>query len=228
MDRRVRNGIRGSISGAACLMVAACGSGGDPVASAGSEAGAVPEAVTDTGDASDLDWRRVATSGDRGRLRGWRGAWVDALAQADRREVARDPVLFDPDHALVDPLPPPGTYRCRTFKLGARSGTGLSFVGYGWFSCRVGRGADGASIDFAKLDGSQRPVGRIFLDTNARGIFLGTMELGDETRPMAYGRDGNRDMAGVFERIAPQRWRLVLPYPKFESILDVIELVPAA
>jgi hypothetical protein len=54
------------------------------------------------------------------------------------------------------------------------------------------------------------------------------MELGDEKRPMRYGRDVNRDMAGLIERIGPQRWRVVLPYPRFESVLDVVELVPAS
>ncbi len=37
---------------------------------------------------------------------------------------------------------------------------------------------------------------------------------------------GDRDMAGVLERIGERRWRLVLPYPRFESLLDVVELVP--
>lgn len=102
----------------------------------------------------------------------------------------------------------------------------------GWFACRIGggdAGPDGGDsvVSLVKLDGSQRPVGTIFADTNARAIFLGTMELGDETRPLRYGRDANRDMAGLIERIGTRRWRVVLPYPRFESVLDVVELVPA-
>jgi hypothetical protein len=34
-------------------------------------------------------------------------------------------------------------------------------------------------------------------------------------------------MAGVVERIGERRWRLVLPYPNFESTIDVLELLPA-
>ena len=34
-------------------------------------------------------------------------------------------------------------------------------------------------------------------------------------------------MAGYVERVGEKRWRLVLPWPKFESIVDVVELVPA-
>ena len=174
------------------------------------------------------DWRRAATPNDRGRLRGWRDAWVAALSQArampaGASAIARDRVLYDPDHALVDPVPPAGDYRCRTVKLGG--GDALSFVPYEWFRCRVGGGRDAAS--FAKTTGSQRPVGMIYPDTDARAVFLGTLALGDETRAMPYGRDRSRDMAGIVERIAERRWRLVLPYPAFESTLDVIELLPA-
>jgi hypothetical protein len=32
---------------------------------------------------------------------------------------------------------------------------------------------------------------------------------------------------GVVERVGPARWRLVLPWPRWESNLDVMELVPA-
>jgi hypothetical protein len=57
---------------------------------------------------------------------------------------------------------------------------------------------------------------------------LGTLTLGDEPRAMPYGVDAQRDLAGFVERIGPARWRLVLPYPPFESQLDVIELVPSS
>lgn len=97
----------------------------------------------------------------------------------------------------------------------------------GWFACRIGTAQGTSVVSLTKLDGSQRPVGTIYPDTDARAIFLGTMQLGDEKRPMSYGRDANRDMAGLIERIAERRWRVVLPYPRFESVLDVVELVPA-
>ncbi|WP_380785814.1 DUF4893 domain-containing protein [Sphingomonas sp. R86521] len=197
---------------AACMMVAGCGGGGT-VASPGSEA-------------VSLDWRRVATADDRGRLRGWRGAWINALSHADPAQIAREPALFDPDHAVAGALPPPGAYRCRTFKLGARTGVGPTFTAYGWFACRIDRDERGQLV-FGKASGSQRPSGTIYPDTDTRSIFLGTMVLGDETRALDYGRDAGRDMAGVIERIGAKRWRLVLPYPRFESVLDVVELVPA-
>ncbi len=206
----------------ACMMAMACASTVVGVRTA-SAAGA----------RSSLDWRRVATTADRARLRSWRGAWMDALAQVDRQDLADDHALFDPDRSLVDPLPPSGAYRCRTYKLGARAGIGPTFTKSGWFACRFGVAKDddeddGESVvSLVKLDGSQRPVGTVFADTDFRAVFLGTMELGDEKRPMRYGRDASRDMAGLIERIGTQRWRVVLPYPRFESVLDIVELVPA-
>ncbi|HEU4704481.1 MAG TPA: DUF4893 domain-containing protein, partial [Sphingomicrobium sp.] len=41
-----------------------------------------------------------------------------------------------------------------------------------------------------------------------------------------YGRDKERDVAGFVERIGPDRWRLLMPRPHFESRIDVLELVP--
>jgi hypothetical protein len=70
-------------------------------------------------------------------------------------------------------------------------------------------------------------MGRLYAETDARVIFLGTLELGDENVPLEYGLDAQRDMAGYVERIGIGRWRLVLPWPSFESQLDVIEMVPA-
>ena len=77
------------------------------------------------------------------------------------------------------------------------------------------------------------PVYAVMLDFSALSwtlmltIFLGTLALGDEARPMPYGRDLRRDMAGFVERIGEARWRLVLPFPGFQSTLDVMEIVPA-
>ena len=46
-------------------------------------------------------------------------------------------------------------------------------------------------------------------------------------RALQYGQDETRDVAGFVERIGPNRWRLVMPQPHFESQLDVMELVPS-
>jgi hypothetical protein len=177
------------------------------------------------------DWRTIATEDDRVRLRGWRTAWVSGLQKAQAaghgQALAREGSLLDPDAAVDWRDPPPGEYRCRVLKIGAKSAGMLDYVAYPPFTCRI-RQEDGL-MSFAKMSGSQRPIG-LFLPYagQQRMVFLGTLQLGDEARALQYGRDRERDMAGVVERIGENRWRLVLPYPHFESTIDVLELVPAA
>lgn len=171
------------------------------------------------------DWRRVATAADRDRLRRWRDAWVTALPRAraaDPRGVAAQGELFFPDRALAG-APPAGKYRCRVFKLGSAGTATQDFTAYPAFDCRIDD--EGPVRSFYKLTGSQRPVGLLFADGD-RSVFLGTLMLGNERAPLEYGQDGERDMAGFLERVGERRWRLVLPYPRFESLLDVVELVP--
>lgn len=213
---------------AACGLLAAlsaCGRGDDRPA----EAGAVPMPVPGAPNGGPPSWRSIATEADRARLRDWRDAWMAALASVRAggkgAEITRDAALFDPDRALDRAMPPPGDYRCRVVKLGAKGPSNLPFVAYPAFACRIAE--EGDVVSLAKVTGSQRTVGLLLPDTPARAVYLGTLVLGDETNPMQYGADAQRDMAGFVERIGERRWRLVLPAPAFESLLDVVELVPA-
>ena len=56
---------------------------------------------------------------------------------------------------------------------------------------------------------------------------LGSMALAQEAAANSYGRNPERDLVAVLERIGEARWRLVLPWPRNESNLDLIELRPA-
>lgn len=174
------------------------------------------------------DWRLAATEDDRIRLRGWRSAWVKGLAQARAggatAEIAALGQLADPDYSIADPKLPDGDYRCRTIKLGSQGRATLTYVAYPYFCCRVAGGGQ----QLTKIDGSQRLTGRLYPDTDARSIFLGTMILGDEERSYAYGRDRARDMAGVVERVDATHWRIAFPYPAYESVVDILELEPLA
>ena len=187
-------------------------------------------------DPAEVDWRNVATVEDRHRLREWRDAWVKALAQvradpAGAAVVAADPKLFDPDRVTRGEMLAPGTYRCRMHRLGGNGAERLAgtapppraLLSGGWTACQVE--GEGAKRRFW-TDGVQRASGVLFDSTDSRTIFLGTLALGDEPRPMPYGRDARRDMAGFVERISEKRWRLVLPFPGFQSTLDVMEIVP--
>ncbi len=172
-------------------------------------------------------WRQVVTEQDRLRIRSWRQAWVEGLraAKSEHGEaVAGEGALLDPDAALLNPAPPAGTYRCRMIKLGAAGSGALHMAAYPEYRCRIAD--DGGVLSFAKVGGSQRPVGRIYPDGGRRMIFLGSLQLGDERQLLPYGGDPVRDMAGILERVGDNRWRLVFPRPAFESVIDVIELVP--
>jgi hypothetical protein len=175
------------------------------------------------------DWRAVATDDDRARLRDWRSDFVSALKSAraagHSAEIDREGALLEPDAAIPGGPIPNGLYRCRVIKLGAKSQGLLDYVAYPYFSCRVQQERE--LQGFAKLSGSQLPIGLIFPGDAVRQVFLGTLVLGDESRAMQYGRDRERDVAGYVERIGPKRWRLLMPAPHFESRTDVMELVPA-
>ncbi len=185
------------------------------------------EATTPGMDTS-LSWRRIATDVDRTKLRNWRKAWSEALPlarAADAKLIDGDPELFDPDRGQAEAMPPAGAYRCRIFKLGG-GGTAVSaIVTYDWRPCAISE--DGQVRHFRIDGGVQRPEGNFFPDVAARVIFLGTLAVGDDSAPLRYGLDDQRDMIGYGERISDKRWRLVLPYPSFESKLDVIEIAPA-
>ncbi|MEO6582482.1 MAG: DUF4893 domain-containing protein [Sphingomicrobium sp.] len=175
------------------------------------------------------DWRQVATPDDRERLRDWRDAFASALKAArvsgHAAEITREGALLEPDAALAGGAIPNGDYRCRVIKLGAKSPGMLDYIGYPAFACRVG--PDGTLQSLVKLTGSQRQVGLVYPGDAIRQIFLGTVVLGDEGRALQYGRDQERDVAGFVERIGPNRWRLLMPKPHFESQIDVLELMPS-
>jgi hypothetical protein len=174
------------------------------------------------------DWRASATADDRERLRGWRSTFAEALRAARAAgfsaAIAREGALLEPDSAIPGGPIPNANYRCRMFKLGAKSPGMLEFLAYPAFACRVRQERD--LQGFAKLTGSQRQVGVIFPGDALRQVFLGTLVLGDESRAMQYGRDRDRDVASFVERIGPNRWRMIMPRPHFESKMDVLELVP--
>lgn len=200
----------------AALALSACGSGEDA-----GEVASTP---------APPDWRSITTESDRARLRQWRRAWMEGIRQAEAGghggQLVREGVLVQPDAAISWEDPPPGDYDCRTLKIGAKSPGMLDYVTYPPFSCRVR--IEGGMMSFAKLTGSQRPLGHFLPYVGNRMLFLGTLQLGDEQRALQYGRDRERDMAGVVERIGARRWRVVFPYPHFESTIDILELVPRA
>jgi len=176
------------------------------------------------------EWMQIATAADESRLLRTGLAWQSALADARRGfagEIRREGALLEPRAALPRPAPTPGSYNCRLIKLGKTSERGPAFERFKPFFCYVE--VEEELLTIVKQTGSQRPAGRLWEDDRPdRLIFLGSLALGDEQQPLAYGENPKRDMAGVIERIGPFRWRLVIPWPQGTSKLDVFELTPVA
>jgi hypothetical protein len=173
-------------------------------------------------------WKAVATDADEDRIARLGLAWQEALAEAKKTnpgDVAREDKLLLPRAALPRPAPTPGSYNCRMIALGKATPKGKAFESFKPFFCYVQVEDDQLTI--VKQTGSQRPAGRVWDDDDPnRMIFLGSLALGDEEAPMAYGDSPRRNMAGVLERIAPFKWRLVIPWPQSNSKLNVFELTP--
>jgi len=173
-------------------------------------------------------WKGVATAEDEDRIARLGLAWQEALGDAQRTngaDIRREGKLLLPRSGLPRPEPTPGSYNCRLIKLGRATPGGKSYETFKPFFCYVE--VEGDLLTIVKQTGSQRPAGRLWKDDDTtRLIFLGSLALGNEDQPLAYGDDPKRNMAGVLERIGPFRWRLVIPWPQSTSKLDVFELTP--
>jgi len=175
-------------------------------------------------------WKTVANAGDQDRIARLDDAWRQALREADREFGAQIDALgltAVPTAALEGQLQPaPGKYRCRSIKIGSMNGAGLAYVAYPFFNCTVEL-TPGGDLVLTKIDGSQRTKGLLYPDpANAkRLIYVGAQAWGDdETDYPAYGQNPERDQVGVLERTGAKRYRLVLPWPKQESKLEILEI----
>lgn len=189
-----------------------------------------PPPPVGTGGQVLADWRAVITPDDRRRYNTRDQAWKLALEQSRRQQGSGDLAslgdLLSPSAAMNNAAIPVGNYRCRTVKLGSQSGDdGLGYVVYGWFSCRIENTSQGLRL--VKLTGSQRQEGLLYPENGRHQLFLGGMALSSESAAPTYGSNAGRDVMAVLERIGERRWRLVTPWPRNESNLDILELVPA-
>lgn len=176
------------------------------------------------------DWRQVVKAADASALGRLDQAWRLGRAEAEDRgfsdEVEALGPLVDPNAGQAGRLQPgPGTYRCRTIKMGTRTeGQGLAYIAYPFFRCTVEM-SPGGDLVLTKGTGSQRSRGLLYPDTDRRLVFVGAQAWGDETTYPAYGQTRERDQVGAFERIGANRWRLVIPWPKQEAKIEILELV---
>jgi hypothetical protein len=176
-------------------------------------------------------WKEVARSEDANRIARLGIAWSTGLEEARSAgfdsEIKAEGKLLVANAALTKPAPTPGSYSCRMIRLGREKPKGPAFQKFKPFFCYIN--VEGDLFTIVKQTGSQRPAGRLWEDDNpTRMIFLGSLALGNEDEARAYGEDPTRDMAGVFERFAPFKWRLVIPFSQSGARLEIFELTPVA
>ena len=175
------------------------------------------------------DWRQVASAehaANLGRLdQAWRLGRAEAEDKGFATQVEALGNLVDPNAGLTGRLQPaPGAWRCRTIKLGSHDNAGPGYLEYPWFRCTV-EPTPGGDLILTKTTGSQRTRGLLYPDTDDRLIFIGAAAWGmEETGFPSYGEDRRRDQVGVFERIGPDRYRVVIPWPAVDSKLEILEL----
>jgi hypothetical protein len=215
-----------AVAALAALLAACEPSAGDPAAppAPGPAAPAPAE-----GPGAAAGWRDIASSEDASRLGRLDQAWRMARAEADRAfaaEVEALGPLVDPNAGQTGRLqPPPGSYRCRSVKLGATQPGGSGYLEQPYAGCTIEL-TPGGDLVLTRTTGPQRARGLLYPDTDRRLVFIGARAGGsEEAGAPAYGQRPERDQIGVFERIGSDRWRLVLPWPKQESKLEILELV---
>lgn len=201
-----------------------------PVDPASTDPAGAPPASGERGEQSGTgNWRAVANPEDASALGRLDEAWRMARASADAAgfadEVQSHGALVDPNAGLQGRLqPPPGEYRCRSVRMGVKGSVGLAYIAYPFFRCSVEL-TPGGDLILTKTTGSQRTRGLLFPDTDRRLIYVGAQAWGDQEQGFPrYGQIRERDQVGVFERIGSNRWRLVIPFPKQEAQIDILEL----
>ncbi len=191
-------------------------------------AGLASVAVAKDSPHPESQWRELATAADQKRLDDWQKALREGRTGAVEggegpKLTARKP-LFEEEAALPDSKIPAGLYSCSITKLDGDASGGLPYIAYPAFRCRVT--VNGDRRHFIKLTGSQRTTGWLYEAGTRHSIYLGTSFYGYEDKAVSYGQTEKRDQAAVVEQIGPKRWRMVFPYPYYESVVNVMELTP--
>ena len=192
--------------------------------------------------APSKNWQQSATAADRKRLARLWEAWTHALADIETHgetpalQALGAVAVPDPDtmHANTadrlatpakGPLPEAGAYACRTIRLGQQDGkTAAPRVQAGEVRpCRIKQ--QNGSLWFEQDNGASRLGGRLYADGD-RMVFLGATALRGEMGMMPYAADSERNAIGALRALGPKHWRLELPWPVWQSTLDLVEITP--
>ncbi|WP_310497028.1 DUF4893 domain-containing protein [Sandarakinorhabdus sp.] len=205
--------VRAALFLCAVLALAGCG-GGDEVR---------PYAVVRRPDI----WQNIIQESDRPRLAGLYSAWAAIRRDVPPADLAALGAVVSDTAVRAGGFPGAGTYRCRMVRLGRRrdapAGQPLVQVG-DWQACTLR--ADGTMMRLVGSGDGQTLSGTLFTD-NDRLVFLGTVRLPGEMGVLPYGTDRDRSQVGALQTVGEAHWRIALPWPRWQSKLNILELVPA-
>ncbi|MBA8878596.1 DUF4893 domain-containing protein [Phyllobacterium myrsinacearum] len=165
---------------------------------------------------------KIITAADSKRLEQYQQTKTKAVAEAKATGAAADVRLVDdllnkPGLPFSQDFDMTGNWQCRTIKLG---GMAPALIVYGWFKCKVTD--DGSGWALEKISGSQRTKGRFYTESDTRLTYLGTGYVSDQ-KPVKYGAGPKTDEAGYAYRTGKNAFRIELPAPYYESLLNVME-----
>jgi hypothetical protein len=178
---------------------------------------------------AETRWPEQATVADANRLDRWKEALevgrAGVIGAGEGAALAARSPLFETGAALSNSNIPQGLYNCSITKLDGDPDGGLPYIAYSPFKCRVVD--QNGRKHFTKLTGPQRTIGWIDKVSKEQSAYLGTLIYHYEEALVSYGQTAKRDQAAVVQRIGSARWRMVFPFPAYESKVDVMELTPA-
>lgn len=144
-----------------------------------------------------------------------------ALRATDSNERAVVADLFEHGVAPVDQDLLVGKYQCRTIKMGGN----LPLVVYRWFRCEINQ--EDATYTLRKITGSQNFFG-VLEPAGSGYAYKGAGHYGYEDSVRFYGDDVDRNQVGCLSAVTKgqKHFMLELPFPRVESVHDVIEFKP--
>jgi hypothetical protein len=198
----------------------------------------VPAAARPPGEPSprqmrSLVWQEQISEADRKRLAGLWSAWTRALNQAatagEAARLAELGPLVVADAATPAAFPGPGEYLCRSIRIGHREANraaGMPAVSVGQPQpCTIS--PKKGLFWLEQTAGADRVGGTLYPDED-RMVFLGSKAMHGEMGMRPYGSDATRDQVGVVRALGDGHWRLELPWPHWQSNLEIVEILPIA
>lgn len=154
-------------------------------------------------------WMKLVDPDTVNRLDGWRSALekdsAATIARGDGIPLAKTGRLLEPDAAMLYGALPPGLYDCRLHQL---NGPIAAYVSGELRRCRVW--VDGGDRRLSVITTANTPVGIIHDNDAFSAVYLGN----GLAQAMAGGGAMLEPLsaeAGLVQRVADTRWRLIIP-----------------